>query len=127
MSINATLSEGIEFGSDNVASITGSALTNIGDMGIEFGLRNSVVISGVTIINAGADALAFSGDNTVTLNNTTFAGTVGDDVIDINAAGNTLSGDGNVSTATFGGVFCEVTGGQTGRFNFATGPSNCPP
>ena len=57
----------------------------------------------------------------MTVNNTT----IGDDVIDIDFAGNTFAGSGNVFNGTFGDQFCEVTGAQTGAILF-DGGLTCP-
>lgn len=107
-------------------TITGGAAMM--EDGIDINNNNGVTITGTTISNAGFEGLFIGGmNNTVTMNTTTFSGTFGDDVIDINAGNNTFAGTGNVFNGTFSGVFCEVTGMQTGSFGFSTGPQpTCP-
>jgi hypothetical protein len=120
--------DGISFGSGNAVSIVDTEISNAGRHGIQFVEGNTVNIADTEISDTGEDGIQFNAGNTVSLDNSSFTGTFGDDVIDIDAAGNTLSGDGNTAAgATFGGVFCEVTGVQIGQFLFPSGPSNCPP
>lgn len=137
---NTTISDsgqhGIYAQYDNDLTITNTTLTDIDWSGIYVGVEfpnslsgsNRVTISNSTIDGAGNNGLLIEGDdpNTITMNNTTFTGDFGDDVIDIDTAGNTLSGGGN--TFDFGGTFvsqfCEVSGAQNGSgFDFSAGPA----
>jgi hypothetical protein len=119
---------GILFGSNNVVTVVDTTITNAGVFGINFVSNNTVRISGTTI-DGGAtvtdDAMEFNGSNIVAINNSRITGSFQNDGIDMNAAGNILSGSGNINTgATFGAGFCSVTGAQTGQFTFDTG--TCP-
>jgi len=119
---------GILFGSNNVVTVVDTTITNAGVFGINFVSNNTVRISGTTI-NGGAtvtdDAIEFNGGNTVAINNSRITGSFQNDGIDMNAAGNILSGSGNTATgATYGTGFCSVTGAQTGQLTFDTG--TCP-
>ena len=49
---------------------------------------------------------------------TTFAGNIGDNVVQIDQAPNTLSGTGNVVSGTVGGSLCNAAPGQLGQFTF---------
>ncbi len=121
---------GIDFRNDNKnVHITNTKLRDIGFRAIDFDNRNSAKIANVSIRNADGDGLEMAADNVISMENVRFSGTFGQDVIDIDAAGNTLSGDGNVFNGTLigAGVFCNVTGAQTGQFLFPDGPQNCPP
>jgi hypothetical protein len=70
-------------------------------------------------VNVGAD------NATVAMDNVTFTGRFGA-VVGISGTNLMLSGTGNVSTATFSGAFCDVTGTATGTFTFTTPAGTCP-
>jgi hypothetical protein len=128
--------DGILAYANNEIAITDTIITNSAYGGINIGFAdrfgsNHVTISNSMIDGAGSDGLVVRGNNpnTIIMTDTTFTGDFGDDVIDIDMAGNTLSGDGNVFNGTFGGggAFCEVSGEQTGSFAFDVGPQpTCP-
>jgi len=125
--------DGIELTSRNTVTIRnvtidGRGPANSSNEGIEMSADNNVTITNVTIRDVGGDGLEVtSGGNTISMNNTSFLGTFGDDVIDLQGTNaQTLSGTDNVFNGTFGDVFCE-SNAQNGTFGFPGGPSNCPP
>ncbi|MDA7948982.1 MAG: right-handed parallel beta-helix repeat-containing protein [Hyphomicrobiaceae bacterium] len=121
--------DGIEMSNGNTVTIKNVYVSNAGFDGIEvLGSNNIVDIRNVSITNATLNGLGVVGfTNNVTMNDTAFSGTFGDDVIDINQAGNTLGGTGNTFNGSFGGTFCENPGAQNGSFGFDAGPqATCP-
>jgi hypothetical protein len=70
-------------------------------------------------VNVGAD------NATVAMDNVTFTGRFAA-VVGISGTNLMLSGMGNVSTATFSGAFCDVSGTATGTFGFTTPAGTCP-
>jgi len=132
--------DGILAYANNEIAITDTIITNSAYGGINIGFAdrfgsNHVTISNSMIDDAGSDGLVVRGNNpntiinnpnTIIMTDTTFTEDFGDDVIDIDMAGNTLSGDGNVFNGTFGDQFCEVTGAQTGFFGFSVPVTTCP-
>ncbi len=113
--------DGIDFeaGGNSNVTIVNNVLTDIGnagdDNGIEFtDLNTNVVIAGNTINGVFEDALQFGANNTVTIDDNIFAGTIGDDLLDVNGGGNTINGAGNINNAVIGGNLCEGAGNFVG-------------
>ena len=108
---------GIDFDGDGNSNVTivNNVLTNIDDDGIEFADNNTdIVITGNTITDVGTDALNFDANNTVTIDDNIFAGTIGDDLLDVDGAGNTINGAGNINNAIIGDNLCEGAGNFVG-------------
>lgn len=129
--INGTFS-GTDFGiyvngSNGVVTITGTTFASISfdAIYIEFGLANARVnVINSTFTGIGFDAFFADGPATILISGTRFAGSIGDDAFDFDAAVAIASGStGNINDATIGGSVCEASGGGafTGSITFVDG------
>src|SRR5689334_8810228 len=94
--------------------------------GIGFGYGNEVTMENVYFDNAGGFALSMSGNNTVSMSNSRFTGSYAA-AIEFQETDNTLSGSGNVHSAT--GGFCDgmtASSDQNGSFGFTDSTGTCP-
>jgi hypothetical protein len=111
--------DGIVFNTGNQVTVTGGTIESA-DFAINVDSNNQVTLTDVTINNADTDAIAIFGNNQVVINATTISGLIGDDVLDIAAAGNTLNGAGNINNAMVTDKLCEANAGDfTGIFEIS--------
>jgi hypothetical protein len=118
-------------GGSSTLNITNSHFSGI--MGPAFQIfegAHNVTFSNSTVhgINfvSGFGVLVGADNAIVSMNNVTFTGHFNNRVISVFGANTVLSGSGNVSTATFGTSFCDLSGSATGTFNFTTPAVTCP-
>lgn len=119
--IGNTGAEGIKFRDANRnIIITNNVLNNIGDGdisddAIEFNNNNTgIAIAGNTFSGGSGDVFDFRDNNSADINNNILIGTFGDSLIDLNGAGNTINGSGNVNNAIIAGGLCDGAGNFTG-------------
>ncbi|MCG8559298.1 MAG: right-handed parallel beta-helix repeat-containing protein [Hyphomicrobiales bacterium] len=128
-------SNGISFFNDNSdVTVTGNSVSNVSGDGIFFNGGNSVTITGNTLTDITFDGIDVGGagaPNVLTVTNNTFAGNIGDDVIEFDGQVDTLlDGSGNqlAPGAIVGGSTCELELAgdfvgtlQIGAFTFVDG------
>lgn len=127
--ISNSLFDAISFTDRNSdVTIAGNAIHNAGADAIHFDDRNTgLVITGNTLTGSILDdGLRVGRNNEATVADNRFDATFGDDIIDLNNQGNTLTGGGNTVGGTFADQLCEVTGAQTGTIAFTNPVATCP-
>ncbi len=105
-------STGINFNSRNRVTFRNTSIDNARLTGINFNSDNRVTITDSILSNIGAggpsDALDFTANNIIDINGTTFAGTIGDDILSVSGLGNTINGANNPNNANVNGFVCNL-------------------
>ncbi len=114
--------EGIFADNNNEITIVNSTIRNTDDQGIEVDSGNTLIVRNTFFENIGNgggndDAIDIEDNNNLTMANNLFGLNIGAEILDVNGAGNTLSGTGNDS---LGPITCE-SGTFAGTATFLDG------
>ena len=105
--ITSNTEDGIELDNNNAGTISGNTIIATNGDGINLNNGNVFTISGNTFGVIGDDAIRIRANNTVEISDNLFNGAIGGQLLDVDNAGNTLSGAGNDSNVP---ITCQANG-----------------